>query len=261
MAWNDVIGGVSHIETSEIESRKFGRNIGRFFVGENWIEQFNSEGELQQSLLELWDADKHDLTVVRVPSGLIDLINTTDLKNRSLLFVGTLVYWEICLNEHIPNFASGNTETAEQLGKDKYGEIYQVLDSSFSNYKNHYTANPLLQTVSANESYRDWAFHVLENTPENVVVVKLDGKIAGLAVINFYQGGPVEILLAGIGEHYQRRGAYVSLLSGVCRIASDRGFDHVVISTQSRNISVQKAWAKAGFSPALSIDTFHSLAK
>lgn len=261
MAWYDVIGGVSHIETSDVESRKFGRNIGRFFVGENWSKQFNSEGELQQFLLELCASDTHDLTVMRVPSGMIDLINRTNFKNRTLLFVGTLVYWEIRLNANVLNFASGNIETAENIEKDTYGEIFQVLDSSFSNYKNHYTANPLLHTVSATESYRDWAFHVLENTPENVVVVKLDGKIAGLAVINPNQGGPVEIMLAGIAEDFQRRGAYVSLLSGVCQIALERGFEHVVISTQSRNISVQKAWAKAGFSPALSIDTFHSLAK
>lgn len=262
MAWKDVIGGVGRVETSLIESQKFKRTIGRFVVGECWSREFKSESALQNALLEICDSDKHELTVVRVPSSLLGLLNRTKFKRRSLLFVGTLVYWEMRLgvDTEIPFVIEAKIQTAENLAQENYPEIFRVLDSSFTNYRNHYTSNPLLELSSATDSYHDWAHSVLVNNPENVVLVSLDEKIAGLAVISPNSGGPVEILLAGIGEGFQRRGAYISLLSGICHIARERGFDHIVISTQSWNISVQKAWTKAGFSPVLSIDTFHSLA-
>lgn len=261
MAWNDVIGGVGQIETSLVESQKFNRKIGRFVVGENWNQEFDSELELQSKLCELCDADPHELTVFRAPSSLLDVINRTPFTKRKFLFVGDLVYWEMKLNSDFLALQSPFCEvsTADKLGTTRYPEILEVLDSSFSNYRNHYTANPLLDMSSATESYHNWAASVLDRNPENVVVVELDHKVAGLAVIEGNQEGTNEILLAGIGEEFQRRGAYVSLLSGVCGISAQRGYEQVVISTQSRNIAVQKAWAKIGFSPVLSIDTFHSL--
>lgn len=262
MAWNDVIGGVGHIETSLIESEKFNRKIGRFVVGEKWSQEFGSEIALQSKLAELCDSDPHDLTVFRAPSSLLDVINRTVFTQRKLLFVGSLVYWEIKLDSDFraPQSPLSEIVTADNLGTQKYPEIFKVLDSSFSKYRNHYTANPLLDMSSATDSYHNWASSVLENNPENVVIVELDRKVAGLAVIHAHQDGPIEILLAGIGEEFQRKGAYVALLSGVCKIAVKRGYKQIVISTQSRNIAVQKAWAKIGFSPILSIDTFHSVA-
>ena len=263
MAWDDVVGGVSRIQDSLIESQKFSRKIGRLFVGEDWRERFDSEQDLQRYLVDLCDSDVNDLTVFRLPSSLLDLINRTEFNNRTLLFSGTLVYWEIRLDDNmkISQMEDESIVTAQYLSKNKYSELSHVLETSFSNYKNHYTANPFLALVSATDTYSDWAFTVLENNPENVILVNLDGRIAGLAVISTNRDGPVEILLAGVAEDFQRRGAYTSLLRGVCRIAAQRGFSHVVISTQSKNIAVQKAWSKAGFSPALSIDTFHSMAK
>jgi ribosomal protein S18 acetylase RimI-like enzyme len=66
-----------------------------------------------------------------------------------------------------------------------------------------------------------------------------------------------EILLAGIAKNFQAKGLYQQLLQYVATDLRHKEMDKFVISTQSGNTNVQKAWARYGLLPALSIQTVH----
>ncbi len=72
-------------------------------------------------------------------------------------------------------------------------------------------------------------------------------------------GDFVEILLAGLVPEARRRGWYGLLLAEVGRVASGAGSARVVISTQGANVSVQRAWVRAGFAPFASVTTAHAV--
>lgn len=153
--------------------------------------------------------------------------------------------------------SSVQISTASQIGPLRFNDILDALDSSFSGYKNHYAANPKLHLNFATSSYRNWADRILQNNPESVLVGLVDGEIAGIVFTEHSDAGPLEVLLAGVDSDFQRRGVYTALLQGVAETARAAGIANSVISTQSENISVQRAWAKAGFLPKYSLDTFH----
>jgi hypothetical protein len=86
--------------------------------------------------------------------------------------------------------------------------------------------------------------------------LEADGVVVGVATASSAES-EWEIELAGIVPDRQRGGLYAHLLRGIHDGARHAGADRVVISTQSHNIGVQRAWARLGYEPIDAIETVH----
>lgn len=66
-----------------------------------------------------------------------------------------------------------------------------------------------------------------------------------------------EILLAGISREFQSKGLYKHLLAHIETEMHQYKVEELVISTQSQNSNVQKAWERYGLVPLLTVRTVH----
>ena len=258
MAWSEVIGDLAISYTSIQESEQFGLNIGRIVLGKTWLEK---ENDAISKVYSLCEDDKHDISFVRFPSEFLQSFNSLNIANRELLFAGSLMYWEFVLDpsKKIQFHENEAITSAKELSNIEKKDVFEVIESSFGNYKNHYTANPKLGVSSAANAYASWAKSVLEKNPENIIVFKSNTIIAGVAILAKSDNNSAEILLAGVSNSFQRQGIYTKLIKGVFVEMRKQKIKTIYISTQSQNIPVQRAWAKLGFTPTLSVDTFHSI--
>ncbi|MFT4285223.1 MAG: GNAT family N-acetyltransferase [Protaetiibacter sp.] len=235
---------------SESESARFGRPTARVSVPDDM------PVEVAAPLLhDAISGTTADIVIVRYPSRSLGSLADAAADPAWVCFPGgALVYWEAPGTP--ASDPSGALELDEGLRRgERAGEIDSALRDSFDGYINHYAADPLIDPQAAVEGYAEWA-RALAASPENrVFVVEDDGRIVGVAVISADDSG-WDINLAGIISSAQRRGHYRRLISGVVE-AARRADVRLVISTQSHNIAVQRAWAAEGFRPLRSVDTAH----
>jgi GNAT superfamily N-acetyltransferase len=260
VSWDDVVGGVSALRSSNSESLRFGLSVARLGVGAGWNSDFESEDRLGAHVREIIAGASEDIVIVRAPSNLTRFASLVASPGRQLVPAGTLLYWDKPVAEHEARpLPSGLT--AEPLGTDATSRqaALEALTDSFDGYSNHYSHNPLLDPTVIADGYREWAESTLASSEGRAYVLHRDGRTIGVATTNRSAAHPrfAEIELAGIVSDEQKQGSYRYLLDAVFAGARASGCDTVVISTQSYNTRVQRAWAAAGFRPAGSIDTFH----
>jgi ribosomal protein S18 acetylase RimI-like enzyme len=230
---------------SEVESARFGMAIARCAVP---LDSALSPAEVAAAI-ELQDAD---ITVLRYSTDrvawyweLIDL-----LGGCTLIHADTLVYWVLQVGTGrgltaVTGLAASTPTDGATIG--------HLTEQIFADYQNHYSANPLFSSDAVGAGYREWA----TTTPrDELVVLTENGLPIGLATTEMTEDH-VEILLAGIVSEQRGRGRYPYLLEEVEKRASKGSRQRVVISTQSHNTSVQRAWARYGFLPFCSLNTIH----
>lgn len=256
MAWVEVKSGLGQIKPSHSESLAFGFPVGRLAIGESWKNDFDSLELIESRLVYNLENDHNKIVIIRLVSELLPIINRIQFKSRKLYFAGTVVYWELqVLSE------SFESQRFQQTGQNEYSlskdKILEAVSLMFDGYQNHYTTNPLLAAVSTSTSYRNWCETIFEERPEHIVVLSEDDQIIGLAVLDLSEEDTVEVLLAGIIPEFQAQGRYSQLINLVIQKANSLNRTKIVISTQSNNISVQRSWARIGFVPRASLETFH----
>ena len=280
MAWTDFEGGLGDIVPSPRESRRFGYSIARLSVGTAWRQTATTVEQLGHALWARVAAAEADIVIVRFPSKLAQLpAPGTVLPGWTIIPAGSIVYWscETRLAAAEPPSddgmvivrKSGSSQASAELDVTGFDitEFLNALDDSFTDYTSHYTANPLLDSTLVTAGYREWAESNLNDPEGQMYAWTVDGRMIGVAVsrtLNVRGGGGGsgsvrEIELAGMISDAQGRGRYRHLLNAVVHDAHADGVGTVVISTQSHNIRVQRAWASAGFKPERSIDTLHAV--
>jgi len=259
MSWQDVMSEVSGPDHSSIESQRFGVSISRLVIGEAWPSRFASVTELYDYVSDQVAISKDTVLVVRAPSNLVRLGVALLETSRAVIPAGTLLYWESEVRRHsFLDLPPGLTVRAVDPRETRF-PILAALDDSFRGYVNHYSSNPLLDPAIVVEGYREWANIALSAAAGGGAVVEKDGSIVGVATTRSTNDDPttIEIELAGIVTKEQGAGVYRYLLDAVIGAAQQSGAERVVISTQSHNIRVQRAWASAGFRPVASLETLH----
>ncbi|MET7461363.1 GNAT family N-acetyltransferase [Nonomuraea sp. NPDC005501] len=250
MAWHDVIEARAvRALPSPLESARFGRSVERLTVGAG------SEDALD-ALREAVLASDADVIVLRYPAERVGwFAELTGLGSgatgRTALFADCLVYWSLRAGQGRPPAPSPGLHTAQLGDPDAVGMLVADI---FAAYGNHYLADPLFDAAAALEGYQEWA--VRSAAEGNCVALDDGSHVLGLTTLE--DGGPrTEILLAGVVSAAQGRGLYAHLLKAVEDHAVARGADEVVISTQSHNTRVQRAWARYGFAPVQAHITVH----
>ena len=263
MSWSDVIGGVSRLEFSRSESDRFGVSIARFNLGTRWSTGFpTTEGLFAHIRSVLSDAEEQ-VVIVRYPSDLVRLASEAIPASRSVIPAGTLMYWNMDARSYIhgglPAGYSTRKVTTNGLSETDVERLGAAIADSFDGYTSHYSSNPLLARELVTAGYREWAESSMRSLAGSAYTLENGGSVVGIATVKEFDAVPgiSEVELAGIIAEEQGKGLYKHLLGAV--VAGERANDReqVVISTQSHNIKVQRAWARAGFRPIVSIETSH----
>ncbi|MCK0113500.1 GNAT family N-acetyltransferase [Ornithinimicrobium sp. F0845] len=270
MSWDGLLGSGVTLTDSPAESARFGVGMSRLTVG--WDARpggpITGDGLMESVAREVTDllrTDPAEVVVVRYPAESLVLAAAVARSGRQVLAAGSLTYWSAAASEVSgpPPAAGLKVETLSRVTDeaDRVAVVDAVVADSFSGYGNHYAANPLLDREAALEGYQEWARRSALSNPDDALVLVLDGRVVGLATLLDSEApdAHVEVLLAGLTTAAQGQGRYGTLLAGVAQVAGARGRRDVVISTQSHNIRVQRAWARHGLRPFAAVETVHAV--
>jgi ribosomal protein S18 acetylase RimI-like enzyme len=196
------------------------------------------------------EASDADVIVLRYPADRVRWYGPLALASgRTALLADGLTYWRLTV-------APGRASTRAPVVPAAPGFDSDALVADiFAAYGNHYLANPLFDQAGALAGYQEWARRSVA-AGDGLLLRGAAGEPLGLATV---ADGPdhVEILLAGVSAAARGQGRYAGLLAAVEARAVARDVPAVVISTQTHNAGVQRAWARYGFEPAHSLLTVH----
>ncbi len=263
MSWSDAIGGVSQLEFSPSESDRFGVSIARFNVGTRWSSDFSTAEELFGHIRAALSEAEEQVVIVRYPSELVRLASEAIPASRSVIPAGTLMYWNMDVRSYshdgLPAGYSTRRITTNDLSETDVEKLVAAITDSFDGYTNHYSSNPLLARELVTAGYREWAESSMRSSSGSAYTLENGGSVVGIATIKEFDAipGVSEVELAGMIAEEQGKGLYKHLLGAVVVGARANDREQVVISTQSHNIKVQRAWARAGFRPTMSLETSH----
>ncbi|MGA9275381.1 MAG: GNAT family N-acetyltransferase [Ilumatobacter sp.] len=196
-----------------------------------------------------------DLVVLRYPAEAVTVaFELSELPGFISFTADHLCYWE---------WQGAGAEAVVPPGwsvddQPSGDEVTDVVRDSFASYRNHYSANPLLDRSAALEGYCEWAGHLAAADGAALLLRDQGGEGVGVALIDWLADRP-EVRLAGMRSSAQGQGLYRVLIESVVERAVAQGHSRVLISTQSHNVNVMRAWARMGFVPAKTIATQHLL--
>lgn len=261
MSFGGYSTGNVELSPSDSESTRFGMSTARLTVGSSALRGTKEYSEILAAVQSAVADTRYILKILRFPSDMLPLLGDLDLRGQRAYPGGSLVYWENTLQRARPQFAGASpSEILPAQRACVAGQVTDVIENSFAGYINHYSANPRIPKNIAVEGYAEWAARTTADANNRLFVSYDDEAIVGVAVVAV-TGSLWEIELASMLSSAQRRGLYSKLMSGLLDSASDAQAERVVISTQSHNIAVQRAWSKMGFVPISSVDTVHLLAE
>lgn len=258
MSWDQLLEPGITVRDSPVETDRFGCSIQRLTIGPGPVDA--------DHLLALIADLSADVLIVRYDAARLGLPSTLARSRRAVVPAGTLTYWDKPVSVAGPPEPS-NLEVlpadtmdleAPQSLETVSETVREIVQSSFLDYGNHYTANPLLDPLAALAGYEDWAVRSLTGDPGNVLIMTDRGEPIGMATLESgADASHLEILLAGLVPTAQGKRLYGSLLDACERVAAARGASRLVISTQVHNVRVQRAWARYGLRPFAATETVH----
>lgn len=195
------------------------------------------------------------IVIVRFPSREMAVPRQLVTRGWTVHPAGALMYWQ-APRKVAPTQDDSVIEISPSERAAKSEDIQEVISDAFASYTNHYAANPLIDPGVATVGYLEWALASAADPEHRVFLQYAEGRPIGVAIVSV-DDGVWDIELAGIVAGEQRRGHYSRLLSSLLAAADQHAAQRVIISTQSHNVAVQRAWAKLGFLPIDSIDTLH----
>lgn len=186
-----------------------------------------------------------------------DLHAAQAMEKQGFLLMDTLVYYTFDLtrkeipDDHGPAFV-------RPIRLEEEADMISVARASFHGYVGHYHADPRLDEIKCDEAYADWARKVFASRDdENFVVGEIEGKIIGFGVLRKNDPDEGEMFLGGIHPDFQGQGIYHSFLCKAAQWCLAQKARKMVISTQLKNLPVQKVLIKFGFEISRGYYTYH----
>lgn len=235
------------VRVSELESRASGVGVGRLDI---WPMGAVSGSDARRMIL---DANL-DVVIVRHSAQDVALAAQLQCAELIVLQADTLLYFEISTD-------AAPTEPGAALrvlNSDDAAEVEGLVGAVFADYRNHWSANPLMGGIDVCAAYQDWALRCLATPGLSVMkAVADDGGTVGMAVVDERDAEVRDILLAGVLADQRRRGAYQAMMRGIIARAAAAGVATVAISTQAANVGVMRAWCRVGLLPTVALNTLH----
>ncbi len=232
------------IARSPAESSRFGVSVGRLDVGDQPLSLADLANEVEG----------FDVVIARVPAARRNLSALlAQIETHLLVPADHLCYWSWTSAGVVG--AAMPTELVLEPGGDM-AELAPLVRDAFADYGNHYSANPLFDPVAALDGYCEWVERLIASDATCLVLRSADRRAVGFGLIDWSVAVP-DVRLAAMASSAQGRGWYRWVLSGLMDAAVDRGHDKLVISTQSDNTNVMRAWARLGLLPERTLATHH----
>ena len=238
------------IVESFAESQATGLKVGRLEI---WPVGLMSGEQSREAIL----SSKFDLVVVRYPAADFEFAQGLTSPLLQSLQADTLMYYEFRDCRDI----NAQERVDLQLRELSEGDV-SILDSLiprvFGGYKNHYSSNPLFESIDVTDAYLRWTNSCLNQRNISVLIASEPrlGEV-GICVLDEISPDYAEILLAGIVSEARRQGIYSDMIRKILARVSLRESGTVVISTQAANIEVTRAWCRLGFLPIRALNTVH----
>jgi GNAT superfamily N-acetyltransferase len=235
------------IVPSDIESRRFDLTVGRAAVDENSIDDV------------VTGLDQFDVVIVRSAAECRYAVQRLAAAPRHhLVPADHLMYWG-CRTDAASGPPASLPEGWTIRPAIDVRDVVAVVRASFDHYGSHYSANPLFNPSDVLDGYCEWAadLHASDMVWSYSMYDEFYRPV-GVALTD-HSGPDPDIRLAGMIPDAQGRGCYAALIQAVNRMASSSGFSGLLISTQSTNIRVMRAWARMGFLPVSTTMTNHMI--
>lgn len=236
----------SDIFISDVDKERFGFKTARV-VG-------LTSGGLP-AILDFCVRENVDLLIAR--SDMSDLNAAQSMEKQGFLLMDTLVYYNLNLVKlTVP--ADHGMVLVRPIRPGEEEEMLAVAGASFRNYCGHYHADSRLDKSKCDEAYADWARKAFASRqPENFLVGEIKGKIVSFGVLRTNSPEEGEMFLGGIHPDFQGQGIYHSFLCKGMTWCLSKKAEKMVISTQLKNIPVQKVLVKLGFEISKGYYTYH----
>lgn len=233
---------------SALDSDRFGIKIMRGHV---------PEGTSDRDIIDEVTASDAQLIILRTAAGDSSAIIQLQRRGWFVVHADTLVYYDIDLT-HMPRAPfPGGVRLASSADRNA---IQEIAERSFTGYRSHYAANPLLPQDGIVAGYVEWAKSRLtsENSGSCTWVVTARDRIAGFATCDLRSDkSTIEIVLNAVHPEFSRQGLYARLLKGILQHYAARSYQRLTVSTQLWNYTIQRQWARAGLSLKRAYDTYH----
>jgi len=233
---------------SALDSDRFGIEVVRGHV---------PEGTPDKDVIDEVMASDATLIILRTAAGDSGAVVQLQRRGWPVIHADTLVYYGIDLTTLPHEPLPGGVRLATAADRNA---VHEIAESSFTGYRSHYSANPLLPRGKIAAGYVEWAKSRLvpENAGGCTWVVTAGDRVAGFATCDLRPDeGTIEIVLNAVHPRLSRQGLYGRLLKGVLRHYAARSYRQLVVSTQLWNYTVQRQWVRAGLSLKLAYDTYH----
>ncbi len=231
---------------SEVESERFGFKVHRF-------DSDHVDDELMDAVCD----EKPDLAIIRVPTSEITRVHRLAKLGAAPIVADTLVYYRRPVDpadlEPILN-----TDLEFRLSGEEDRRTLEALTGLvFTGYRNHYMANPRIDTSWLHDGYIEWASSYLQRDGKHFCWIVYDGPRAAAFITGRRDGSEFEDVLGGVHPDWRNRTLYGDLLNCTLAHASGTGCTSMLVSTQIDNIAVQKTWIRKNFFLERSVNTIH----
>jgi ribosomal protein S18 acetylase RimI-like enzyme len=248
MGWQELQSNEVLVSSGDVESRRFGFQILNVQCG---AQSEGRESELSQAL----SSEIYELAVVRYPVHLEGVAQLLATHGEKTIDADPTVYWGTPIRKDVPNRSPANI-AIQRIDESALEIVEQVINSAFSGYRSHWHDNPRTQNIRMEDAYNEWVKNKITNNESRCYLMLVDREPAGFAMTETRELVS-EILLAGICTQFQSRGLYRHLLAHIENEMFSEKSVELVISTQSQNRNVQKAWEKYGLIPLMTVRTVH----
>lgn len=133
-----------------------------------------------------------------------------------------------------------------------------IARAAFVGYSGHYHADPRLDRKACDEAYVSWAVRCGDGAAADaVLVVPLDGELAGFAALRLADSSQAELVLGAVHPDFRGRGLYRELTLAGFDWARAHGAERFTAVTHLTNLPAQRSWIRAGMMPVDCWHTFH----
>lgn len=237
---------VPDIFISDIDTERFGIITGRVI---------GLTSESLPSVLEFCRVKKVALLIARCDMS--DLDAAQSMERQGFLLMDTLIYYSLDLTrQHVP--ADEGTVCVRPIHPEEEKGMIEVAKASFRDYIGHYHTDSRLEKNKCDEAYTDWARKAfVSRDAENFLAGEIEGRIVAFGVLRMNNPDEGEMFLGGIHPDFQGKGIYYSFLCKAMQWCLAKGGKRMIISTQLKNIPVQKVLIKFGFEISRGYYTYH----
>lgn len=211
--------------------------------------------ESLSAVLDFCCKKKVELLIARC--DMANLGAAQSMEKNGFLLMDTLVYYNFDLaKQNVP--PDKGLVIVRPIRVEEEHEMLSVARESFRDYFGHYHTDSRLDQQKCDEAYADWArktFAVRDS--ENFLVGEIEGRIVAFGVLRINNPDEGEMFLGGIHPDFQGQGIYHSFLCSGMKWCLAQKTKKMIISTQLKNISVQKVLIKFGFEISRGYYTYH----